>query len=108
MTAKAAWNKLITHCRWLGIPISHSDNKFVTKINEQDVQVLATSNYRVEWEKNFNGAWSITLYFPEKGKITWARVATLVHEIGHVINYRDNMIITSSTILQNERKDLRI
>jgi len=102
MTAKQAWGKLIKHCRYLGIPIKYGKSNKVFQIDGNALQILAKTGQQTGWEKNFQGAWDITFYLPKNGKITWSRVALLIHEIGHVLDFRDNMVLERH-LVHNER-----
>lgn len=103
MNSKTAWDKIITHCRWLGIPIKYRKKPQLTTLNSRSVLILATTNMLTNWQKNFHGAWTITLRFDQNKKTTWEKVGLLLHEIGHVLDYRDNMLIENRNLIEDER-----
>ena len=102
MKSKDAWNKLVKHCRWIGIPMRHvtkRDNRI--DLNGHIAQLLATTNKYMDWEKTFDGAFCIRLYF-SPSRITWQHVSVLAHEMGHVLDYRENIFLSHRSILQDE------
>ena len=84
------------HCRWLGIPIRHDE-----KIHPL---LMGSTNFITDWEKSFTGAFVIVLYFSAKDKKEWVHVAVLVHEIGHVIDFRENTMPREKvSVIKTER-----
>jgi len=79
-----------------------AQNKIKT-INDLKIRVEAVTCQVENWEKNFSGAWRITLFFNDD-VITWERISFFLHEIGHVIDYRTNMLITNRNIINEEKR----
>jgi len=102
MQAKEAFQKVVEHCRWLGIPLKHKSKKQTMDLNGHKVLLSATINYYDEWETDYQGAFYICLRFDLEKKATWYRVAVLLHEIGHVCDYRNNMFMLDRKIIENE------
>ena len=109
MTAKDAFEKSITHCRWLGIPISWSGNKSGKDSTQcffvlnSPAKLWASTSQLCNWEDNFKGAFKISLYFKKDEQVTWEMVAALLHEIGHVTDFRENMFLLNRKMGDDER-----
>lgn len=103
MQPKQAWDSIVLHCKWLGIPVIHKKQNKIRTINKYKIRIEAITSQVDGWEQNFNGAWRITAYFEHK-YISWHRIAMLLHEVGHVLDYRDNMIMPNRSLIQNEQK----
>lgn len=101
MYPKQAWKKIILHCKWLGIPVEYKKKNRIQTVNGRKIIVEATTNQIVGWEQNFKGAWKIAVYID---KITWEHNSVLLHEIGHVVDYRNNMMMSDRTLIENEKK----
>jgi len=94
---------LVFHCRWLGIPIDYSSPKAL-EIGGHLGIALASTNQLVDWQNNFDSAFTIKLYFSEDIETTWEHVAALVHEMGHVSDYRENLFIVGPGFLAGEKR----
>ena len=106
MNSREAWDLLVLHCRWLGIKITHRKIPKGVDVHNgiiSETLALATTNQRTNWQENFDGAFTISLYFPKRKNMDWYEVAILVHEMGHVADYRENMYEEERTLIQNER-----
>lgn len=74
------------------------------KVNGQEAQALGCARLREEWEENFDGAWRIELFIPDSKKKSWEEVSVLVHEMGHVLDYRENLFLVDSSVFGYEKR----
>lgn len=105
INAKSAWEKVITHCRWLGIPISHTSKKsakYFFAFNSP-VALKASVVNLYGWDENFKGAFKINLYFDKNEDPKWENVAALLHEMGHVADFRENMFLLNRKLGEDEK-----